>query len=76
MQALFQLLLMRKVKPQIAKRVALDEVGLSHRKIEQGQVRGTVVCLPWKRVSRRNIHNLDEAAAAATAEQKPEKEKK
>lgn len=51
---------MKKVKPQIAKRVALDEVGLSHRKLEQGQVRGTVVCLPWKRVSRRNIQQMDE----------------
>ena len=51
---------MKKIKPQIAKRVSLDEIGLSHCKLEQGQVRGTVVCLPWRRVSRRNIHQMDD----------------
>ena len=66
---------MKKVKPQIAKRVALDEIGLSHRKLEQGQVRGTVVCLPWKRVSRRNIHQLDENKDAGKKKNK-KKEKK
>lgn len=61
LSSLFQLLQMRKIRPQIAKRVGLDEVGLSHRKLEQGQVRGTVVCLPWKRIKRRNkITQLDD----------------
>ena len=42
----------------------MDEVGLSHRKLEQGQVRGTVVCLPWRRVSKRNIHQVDKEKEA------------
>jgi D-arabinose 1-dehydrogenase-like Zn-dependent alcohol dehydrogenase len=45
--SLFQLLSWKKIKPHIAKKVSLDEVGLSHEKLEKGQVRGIVVCLPW-----------------------------
>lgn len=75
---------MKKIKPQIAKRVSMDEVGLSHRKLEQGQVRGTVVCLPWRRVSKRNIHQVDEKKetadnnkdAVATKEKSMKKESK
>ena len=57
--ALFQLLQLKKIRPQIAKRIGLDEVGLSHRKLEHGQVRGTVICLPWKRIPREKICWLD-----------------
>ena len=59
MTSLFQLLKMKKIRPQIAKRIGLDEVGLSHRKLQHGQVRGTVICLPWKKVPRQAIHRLD-----------------
>jgi D-arabinose 1-dehydrogenase-like Zn-dependent alcohol dehydrogenase len=64
LQALFQLLKMRKVKPHIAKRVGLDEVGLSHRKLENGNVRGTVVCLPWKGINRKGIEQPDQEEEA------------
>ncbi|KAL7581542.1 hypothetical protein ACA910_022107 [Epithemia clementina (nom. ined.)] len=58
-QTLFQLLKSKKIKPNITNRVGLDEVGLYHDKIETGQARGIIVCLPWKRVSKKSIFRVD-----------------
>jgi len=53
--SLFQLLKWNKLRPHLAKRVALSDVAYAHDKIETGEVRGCVVCLPWKRVGQRHI---------------------
>jgi NADPH:quinone reductase-like Zn-dependent oxidoreductase len=58
--SLFQLLKWNKIRPHIAKRVALSEVAFAHTKLETGEVRGNVVCLPWKRVGSRHITSVDE----------------
>jgi len=50
LKSLFQLLKWNKVKPHIAKRVALTEVAAAQTKLENGEIRGTIVCLPWKKI--------------------------
>mmetsp|Transcript_9213 Transcript_9213/g.19127 ORF Transcript_9213/g.19127 Transcript_9213/m.19127 type:complete len:505 (-) Transcript_9213:1943-3457(-) len=61
LQALFQLLKWKKIKPIVSKQIGLDEVGLSHHHIEQRKFRpGTIVCLPWKKVQKKKIVFLDE----------------
>lgn len=52
---LFQLLKWDKVKPTIARRIPLSEVAKGHAKLEEGSVRGVLVCLPWKRVSPKSV---------------------
>ncbi|GKZ00225.1 hypothetical protein MPSEU_000975400 [Mayamaea pseudoterrestris] len=53
--SLFQLMKWNKLRPHIAKRVGLSEVAFAHVKLETGEVRGNVVCLPWKRVGSQHI---------------------
>jgi NADPH:quinone reductase-like Zn-dependent oxidoreductase len=49
---LCQLLKWNKLKPHIAKRVALTEVAAAQAKLEQGDIRGTIVCFPWRPIVR------------------------
>lgn len=49
---LCQLLKWNKLKPHIAKRVALTEVANAQAKLEQGDIRGTIVCFPWRPIVR------------------------
>ena len=51
LEILFHLLKKRFIKPHIAKRVALSEVPSAHASLEQENVRGQIVCLPWKRTA-------------------------
>jgi hypothetical protein len=44
-----------KLRPHIAKRVSLTDVAFSHSKLEAGAVRGNVVCMPWKKISKKNV---------------------
>ena len=60
LQALFQLLKWQKIKPHIAKRVALPEVAAVHERLESGDVRGTVVCFPWKRNGSKGVSKVVE----------------
>ena len=46
--SLLHLLKWDKIKPQISKRVGLEGVAVAQTKLENGELRGTVVCLPWK----------------------------
>lgn len=46
---LFQLLKWQKIKPPIAGRVGLSQVAGAQDIIESMEVRGVIVCLPWKR---------------------------
>jgi NADPH:quinone reductase-like Zn-dependent oxidoreductase len=57
LSSLFQLLKWNKLRPHIAKRVALSEVAFAHSKLECGEVRGNVVCIPWNHVGCRHITN-------------------
>ena len=50
LKSLCQLLKWNKVKPHISKRVTLTEVAAVQAKLESGEIRGTVVCLPWKKI--------------------------
>lgn len=49
LEHVFQLLRQRDIKPHIAKRVCLSEVGEAHVYLELGKSRGAIVCMPWKR---------------------------
>jgi hypothetical protein len=64
--SLFQLLKWNKLRPHIAKRIALTDVAFAHSKLETGEVRGCVVCLPWKPVAARRI--VKELPSVPTAE--------
>ena len=48
LKSLLHLLKWDKIKPHIAKRVGLEGVTAAQTKLESGELRGTVVCLPWK----------------------------
>jgi D-arabinose 1-dehydrogenase-like Zn-dependent alcohol dehydrogenase len=48
LKSLCQLLKWNKIKPNIARRVSLSEVADAQEKLENGDLYGTVVCLPWK----------------------------
>ena len=50
LSSLLQLLKWKKLCPPIARRVSLPQVPVAHAKLEAGEVRGHVVCLPWRRV--------------------------
>lgn len=50
LKSLCQLLKWNKVKPHIAKRVSLTEVAAAQAKLESGEIRGTIVCLPWRKI--------------------------
>ena len=50
----------QKIKPNIAKRVALPEVAAVHERLESGDVRGTVVCYPWKKTGSRGVSKVAE----------------
>jgi NADPH:quinone reductase len=52
LKTLCQLLKWNKIKPHVAKRVALTEVGGAQKKLEQGDIRGTIVCFPWRPIIR------------------------
>jgi NADPH:quinone reductase-like Zn-dependent oxidoreductase len=54
LKTLCQLLKWNKLKPHIAKRVALPEVAAAQAKLEQGDTRGTIVCFPWRPIIRSN----------------------
>jgi hypothetical protein len=47
LKSLCQLLKWNKIKPSIACRVGLSDVAEMQRKLEAGELHGTVVCLPW-----------------------------
>jgi NADPH:quinone reductase-like Zn-dependent oxidoreductase len=52
LKTLCQLLKWNKLKPHVAKRVALPEVAGAQTKLEQGDIRGTIVCFPWRPIIR------------------------
>lgn len=51
LQSLCRLLKFQKIQPHIAKRVGLSEVASAQTSLEQGDVRGIVVCYPWRKVN-------------------------
>jgi NADPH:quinone reductase-like Zn-dependent oxidoreductase len=55
LQTLCQLLKWNKMTPHISRRVALSEVASAQTKLEKGDIRGTVICFPWRRVGSGNI---------------------
>lgn len=52
---LCQLLKWNKLKPHIAKRVSMPEVAAAQTKLENGDIRGTIVCFPWRPIRAKNI---------------------
>jgi hypothetical protein len=70
--SLFQLLKWNKLRPHIAKRIALSDVPFAHGKLETGEVRGCVICMPWKHVAGRRIVNAppDEDPVESPLEEK------
>jgi D-arabinose 1-dehydrogenase-like Zn-dependent alcohol dehydrogenase len=56
-EVLLHLLKKRFVKPHIAKRISLEEVGEFHENLENSIPRGMIVCLPWKRSGSINKYN-------------------
>jgi hypothetical protein len=48
---LFRLLKWGKLKVPIAHKVSLSEVGAAQTKLESTELKGLVVCLPWKRTN-------------------------
>jgi NADPH:quinone reductase-like Zn-dependent oxidoreductase len=46
---LFELLKRNEIKPTIAKRVALCQVGNAQTYLEKGKNLGSIVCMPWKK---------------------------
>mmetsp|Transcript_27 Transcript_27/g.56 ORF Transcript_27/g.56 Transcript_27/m.56 type:complete len:455 (+) Transcript_27:182-1546(+) len=46
---LFELLKRNEIKPNIAKRVALCQVGNAQTYLEKGKNLGSIVCMPWKK---------------------------
>lgn len=62
LKTLYQLLKWNKLKPHIAKRVSLAEVAGAQAKLEKGDIRGTIVCFPWRPIRSGKItDNEDEA---------------
>ena len=57
--SLFQLLKWDKLKPKIGRRIALSEIAKAHEKLENGSVRGVLVCMPWKRVSPQAVDGYE-----------------
>jgi NADPH:quinone reductase-like Zn-dependent oxidoreductase len=55
LKSLFQLLKWNKIKPHVARRISLPEVASAQTKMENGDIRGIVVCLPWKRVGQSDV---------------------
>lgn len=71
--SLFQLLKWNKLRPHIAKRIALSDVPFAHSRLETGEVRGCVVCMPWKHVPSRRIvkdQPVEDPVAESPAEKK------
>jgi len=60
LEHLFQLLKKREIKPHIAKRIALDDVGEAHLYLELGRARGSIVCLPWRKTKGAISRNDNE----------------
>jgi D-arabinose 1-dehydrogenase-like Zn-dependent alcohol dehydrogenase len=50
LKSLCQLLKWNKIKPNITSRVGLSEVADAQTKLENGELHGTIVCLPWKSI--------------------------
>lgn len=50
---LLQWLKWKKIVPHIAKRVSLDQVGAAQSLLEEGDVRGAIVCFPGKPISKK-----------------------
>lgn len=57
LKILFQQLKHNKMTPHIAKRVALTGVGEAQEKLERGEIRGTVVCFPWRSIRAAKIEH-------------------
>jgi NADPH:quinone reductase-like Zn-dependent oxidoreductase len=53
LEILFHLLKKKFIKPHIAKKIALSEVPEAQASLEQENARGEIVCLPWKRDTKR-----------------------
>jgi NADPH:quinone reductase-like Zn-dependent oxidoreductase len=60
LKTLCQLLKWNKLKPHIAKRVSMPEVAAVQTKLENGDIRGTVVCFPWRPIRAVNIAQDEE----------------
>jgi len=61
LKTLFQSLKSNKMSPHIAKRVALTGIGAAQTKLEKGDIRGTIVCFPWRpvRASKMSQQNQE-----------------
>lgn len=55
LKTLFQHLKHNKMSPHIAKRVALTGVGEAQAKLESGEMRGAIVCFPWRSMRSAKI---------------------
>ena len=53
LEVLFHLLKKKFIKPHIAKKIALSEVADAQASLEQENARGEIVCLPWKRGTKK-----------------------
>jgi NADPH:quinone reductase-like Zn-dependent oxidoreductase len=62
LKSLCQLVKWNKLKPHIAKRVSLPEVAAAQSKLEIGDIRGTIVCFPWRPIRAGNIAQIEEAS--------------
>jgi NADPH:quinone reductase-like Zn-dependent oxidoreductase len=62
LKTLCQLLKWNKLKPHIAKRVSLAEVSAAQTKLENGDIRGTIVCFPWRPVRSGKISEGEDEA--------------
>lgn len=60
LKSLCQLLKWNKLKPHIAKRVSLPEVAAAQTKLEKGDIRGTIVCFPWRPIRAGKIQETEE----------------
>jgi NADPH:quinone reductase-like Zn-dependent oxidoreductase len=48
-----------KLKPHIAKRISLSDVAVAQKKLENGEIRGVIVCFPWRLVRSKKVSSED-----------------
>ena len=64
LKSLFHLLKWKSIKPLIAAKIGLDQIGEWHTKLERGDVEGVVVCLPWKAIPPKKRISSEPAPTA------------
>ena len=59
LETLFQLLRWSKLRPIIRHTVSLDQVGKVMSNFDLGDMKGSVIVLPWKRVRKDHVYSMD-----------------